>query len=82
MSDVLYEGRGLQLSRHVGPASEGPDRRRWQLTTGPEGYAVMTAGELTDLHAALTLALYQVLGEGDPVKLRQAVQFPLGAQLT
>jgi hypothetical protein len=57
MSDVVYQAPGFQLSRHIGPAHEGADRQRWQITTGPEGFAVLTLGELAALHAALTLVL-------------------------
>lgn len=32
MSTMLYEGSRIALARFAGPACEGPDRRRYQLT--------------------------------------------------
>jgi hypothetical protein len=32
MSHMLYEGQKVCLSRFTGPAADGPDRRRYQLT--------------------------------------------------
>jgi hypothetical protein len=36
VSEDIYNENGLYVSRFVGPADEGEDRRRWQFYTGHE----------------------------------------------
>lgn len=57
MSHTLYETPAIAISRHVGPAAEGADRRRFQITTGPGGYAELTLRERSDLRSAIDAAI-------------------------
>lgn len=59
MATDVFEGGGLVVTRKAGPASEGGDRARWQLTTPlPEGHATLDRHEAT----ALCIALAESLG--------------------
>lgn len=54
MSDEIYEGDGIYVTRYCGPASEGEDRVRWQITI-PSGveYVQMDRLELHELIGVL-----------------------------
>lgn len=60
MSEVIYEGRGIQLSRHTGPKVGDQDRRRWQVTTGPQGYAELDYEQWCAFAGAALLELARV----------------------
>jgi hypothetical protein len=55
MSEDIYQGATLIVTRYVGPADEGPDRKRWQFT--PIGwqysFATLTRSEVVQLAKAL-----------------------------
>jgi hypothetical protein len=55
VSEDIYEGPGITITRYVGPADEGPDRRRWQVTIfGPDvAHTVLDAADVKDLLHAL-----------------------------
>lgn len=54
MSREVFEEDGLFVTRYAGPASEGEDRRRWQLTIPRDiEYVQFTAEQLQRLVTAL-----------------------------
>ena len=59
MSNEIYvNGSGtLYVTQHVGPACQGDDRARWQVTVlDSDGYVTLTRDEVLVLAAALTEA--------------------------
>jgi hypothetical protein len=56
MSTEIHDGAlgGLYVTRHVGPASEGEDRARWQFTLPVDrNYVTLRRDEVVVLAAAL-----------------------------
>lgn len=59
MATDIFDDAGLVVTRKAAPASEGPDRARWQVTAPlPEGHATLDRRQAT----ALCLAIAESLG--------------------
>ena len=58
MSEDIYYGVGMIVTRFVGPAQEGPDRQRWQFTPQSGREATLSRDELLELDAELVGDLY------------------------
>lgn len=56
MSYEMVNVGDVTVTKHVGPAFEGRDRRRYQVTVPRTGYAVMMFPEFAKLARALFLA--------------------------
>ena len=57
MSQEIYEHGGLYVTQYVGPASEGEDRQRWQITIVNGEYVELKRRDLRRLVKALRDAL-------------------------
>ena len=56
VSDTLDAPDGIRLGAYCGPASEGPDRQRWDIETN--GIVTLTREGVYWLMAALSQSLY------------------------
>lgn len=53
MGENIYETTDLVVTHYAGPAIEGIDRARWQVTPTRRGIAVLRRDEVWDLIEAL-----------------------------
>jgi len=66
MSETLYEENGVAVTRMAGPASEGPDRTRYQLTL-PSNQDLVVLKRQEALEVAMAIINDQVAGK-EPIK--------------
>lgn len=82
MSETLYEENGVAVTRMAGPASEGPDPTRYQLTL-PSNQDLVVLRRHEALGVAMAIINDQVQGK-EPIKAPRKYRYPrrqIGADL-